>query len=44
MVLLGNLAIRMNQPLDLNPETGQVTNAKIPEEYVRSDYRSGWSL
>jgi len=44
MVLLGNLAIRMNQPLDLNPDTGQVTNATVPEEFVRSDYRSGWSL
>ena len=44
MVLLGNLAIRMNQALELNPETGDVTNAKVPEEYVRTEYRSGWTL
>lgn len=44
MVLLGNLAIRMNQVLELNPNTGEVTNAKVPEDYVRTQYRSGWSL
>jgi hypothetical protein len=44
MVLLGNLAIRMNQALELNPDTGAVTNAKVPEEYLRTEYRSGWSL
>jgi hypothetical protein len=44
MVLLGNLAIRMNQALELNPDTGAVMNAKVPEEYLRMEYRSGWSL
>jgi len=44
MVLLGNLAIRMNQRLELNPATGEVTNAKVPEEWVKPAYRAGWEL
>ena len=44
MTLLGNLAVRMAQPLTLNPATGEVTNAKVPEEFVRPAYRKGWTL
>jgi len=42
MVLLGNLAVRSAQALDLNPQTGAVLNATIPEEYIRPRYRQGW--
>lgn len=28
----------------LNPESGQVKNVKLPEDYVRPIYRSGWTL
>ena len=44
MVLLGNLAVRTAQALDVNPQTGDVLNATIPEEYLRPRYRQGWSL
>lgn len=44
MVLLGNLAVRTGRTLELNPSTGQITNATIPEEYLRPTYREGWSL
>ncbi len=44
MVLLGNLAIRTGRTLELNPETGEVTNVKIPEEYLMPRYRAGFSL
>ena len=44
MVLLGDLAVRTGRVLELNPETGQVANATIPEEYIRPTYRSGWSV
>lgn len=44
MVLLGNLAVRTGQMLETDPETGQVTNVKLPEEYVRPTYRSGWTV
>jgi hypothetical protein len=42
MVLLGCLAVRLGRTLEINPETGQVTNLRVPEEYVRPIYRSGW--
>lgn len=44
MVLLGNLAVRSAQALDLNPQTGAVLNATIPEEYVKPRYRQGWGF
>jgi hypothetical protein len=44
MVLLGNLAVRLGRTLELNPETGEITNIKVPEDYIRPTYRSGWSL
>jgi predicted dehydrogenase len=44
MVLLGNLAIRTAQVLEIDSQTGEVANATIPPEYVRPEYRSGWSV
>jgi hypothetical protein len=44
MVLLGNLAVRTAQALEIDPSTGQVTNAQIPEEYLNPVYREGWTL
>ena len=43
MVLLGNLAVRTAQAIDVNPQTGAVLNATIPEEYIRPRYRQGWT-
>ena len=43
MVLLGNLAVRTAQAIDVNPQTGAVLNATIPEEYLKPRYRPGWS-
>jgi predicted dehydrogenase len=42
MVLLGNLAVRTAQPVDVNPQTGAVLTTGIPEEYIRPRYRQGW--
>ncbi|MGH7522545.1 MAG: gfo/Idh/MocA family oxidoreductase, partial [Gemmatimonadales bacterium] len=42
MVLLGNLAVRTAQAIDVNPQTGAVLNATIPEEYIKPKYRQGW--
>jgi hypothetical protein len=44
MVLLGNLAVRTAQTLEINPQSGDVANAAIPAEYVRPEYRAGWSV
>jgi len=43
MVLLGNLAVRTGKVLEIAQQTGQITNVKVPEEYVRPTYRAGWS-
>ena len=44
MVLLGNLAVRTGQVLDINGQTGEIANASIPAEYTRPEYRAGWSV
>ena len=43
MVLLGNLAVRTAQPIDVNPQTGAVLTPGVPEEYLKPTYRKGWS-
>jgi len=42
MVLLGNLAVRTARVLELDPDTGTVTNSNVPEEYIRPVFREGW--
>src|SRR5437867_1677906 len=42
MVLLGNLAVRTAQPIDVNPQTGAVLDTTIPEDYIKPHYRQGW--
>ena len=42
MVLLGNLAVRTAQAIDVNPQTGAVLTPGVPEEYVKPRYRQGW--
>jgi hypothetical protein len=44
MVLLGCLAIRAGQTLQLDPATGNVTNMQWPEEWITPKYRTGWTL
>jgi predicted dehydrogenase len=44
MVLLGNLAVRTAKVLEIDAATGRVTNTTIPENYLRPEYRAGWSL
>ena len=44
MILVGCLATRMGQTLELNPETGAITNVTPPNEWVNPVYRSGWTL
>jgi predicted dehydrogenase len=41
MVLLGNLAVRTAQPIDVNPATGAVLTS-VPDELVKPQYRQGW--
>ncbi len=44
MVLLGNLAVRTAKVLEIDPRSGEVTNATIPDDYLNPTYRAGWTL
>lgn len=44
MILIGCLAARMGQTLEMNPNTGAITNLTPPSEWVMPTYRAGWSL
>jgi predicted dehydrogenase len=44
MIALGNLAVRSGKTIELDPETGMLKTAGIPEEYWKPQYRSGWTL
>jgi len=34
----------MGRTLEVNPQTGQITNTQVPAEYITPTYRPGWSL
>lgn len=44
VVLLGNIAIRMNKKLSWDADRMRFTNDETANRYVREEYRSGWSL
>jgi predicted dehydrogenase len=44
LILLGNLSLRLQRPVELNPETGEILTKGIPEEWIQPTYRSGWKL
>lgn len=44
LVLLGNLAIRSQRVVELNPDTGEILTRGIPAEWLKPTYRAGWSL
>ena len=43
MVLLGCVAVRQGQPIDIDAEKGNVTTS-VPGEWIAPSYRKGWSL
>jgi hypothetical protein len=44
MVLIGNLAVRLARPLELDPATGAVRSPEVPAGLVVPEYRKGWAL
>jgi hypothetical protein len=44
VALLGNVAKRMNAKLDWDGAALQVTNLPDANQYVRTEYRDGWTL
>jgi predicted dehydrogenase len=43
-ILLGNVALRVGGRIAYDAEHGRVTNEPRAEQYLRRDYRRGWSL
>lgn len=44
LVLLGNLALRLQRAVELNPASGEILTPGIPDEWLRPAYRAGWQL
>ncbi len=44
VALLGNVAKRMNTKIDWDGDAMRVTNVPEANQYVRTEYRDGWSL
>ena len=44
MVLLGNLAVRLDKKINWNAKTLKVTNAPEADELIRREYRRGWDI
>ena len=43
-MVLGMAAMRAEQPIDYDGETGRITNAPDANRYLDRDYREGWSI
>jgi hypothetical protein len=43
-ILLGNVALRVGRRIEYNATSGRVTNEPRAEQYVRREYRRGWTL
>jgi len=44
MVLLGNLAVRLDKKIDWDTKALRATNAPEADELIRREYRKGWDL
>ena len=44
MVLLGCLAVRLGQRIEVDPATGMITKGAIPPEWIKPNFRAGWTL
>ena len=42
--LLGNIAMRVGRAIEWDPAAMKVTNCPEAQQYIRRDYRQGWSL
>jgi hypothetical protein len=43
-ILLGNVAMRVGKKLEWDSENLRVTNVPAADQFVRPEYRRGWSL
>ena len=42
--LLGNIAKRMDKPIEWDAASLKIKNSPEANQYIRTEYRSGWSL
>lgn len=43
-MILGNVAIRVNKPIDYDPATGKVTNTTDAAQFIQPEMRDGWKI
>jgi hypothetical protein len=43
-VLLGNVALRLGKPIEWDARNMRVKGAPEADQYIRAEYRKGWSL
>jgi hypothetical protein len=43
-MLLGNVSVRLGKPIEYNAVAGTVTNCSEAAQYIRPEFRKGWSL
>jgi hypothetical protein len=43
-MLLGNVAMRVGKKIEYDGQTGQVTNCPEAAQFVKREYRKGWTL
>jgi hypothetical protein len=43
-MLLGNVAVRAGQPVDYNPETGEIAGDSAASRYLKPYFRKGWEI
>ena len=44
VVLLGNIALRCKGKIEWDPESFRITNVPQANQYLRREYREGWTL
>jgi hypothetical protein len=44
IVLLGQLAVRVGQPLERETKKFRVTKLREANRFVKTEYRKGWSM
>lgn len=42
--LLGNIALKLNQKIEWDPQAFRITNSEEANQYLRREYRQGWGL
>jgi predicted dehydrogenase len=43
-MLLGNVAVRAGQPVEYNPDTGEISGSSSVNRFLKSYFRKGWEI